>query len=114
MRVAAELQGILVSGTRGDGYGAGRVRERQVCIGDRGLGIEQSRFVPPPHGLELEAGLSDWEKWINSEDDIPLLVKFAVGHYQFETLHPFSDGNGRIGRLLITLQLIDADVLEFG
>lgn len=113
MRVAAELQGILVSGTRGDGYGAGRVRERQVCIGDRGLGIEQSRFVPPPHGLELEAGLSDWEKWINSEDDIPLLVKFAVGHYQFETLHPFSDGNGRIGRLLITLQLIDADVLEF-
>jgi Fic family protein len=113
VRLASELQGILVDGTRGDEYDAGRVRQRQVCIGDRGLGIEQSRFVPPPPGSELDKGLSDWEKWINSEDDVPLLVKIAVGHYQFEALHPFSDGNGRIGRLLITLQLITARVLEF-
>ncbi len=113
MRLASELQGILVEGTRGEDYDAGRVRERQVCIGDRGLGIERARFVPPPPGAELDAGLSDWEKWINAEDDVPLLVKVAVSHYQFETLHPFSDGNGRIGRLLITLQLVAAGVLEF-
>ncbi len=113
MRLAAKLQRILVEGTRGDDYDAGRVRDRQVCIGDRGLGIEQSRFVPPPPGAALDAGLTDWERWVNAEDDIPLLVKVAVGHYGFETLHPFSDGNGRIGRLLITLQLVAADVLGF-
>ncbi|UOZ09382.1 Fic family protein [Amycolatopsis sp. WQ 127309] len=113
LRVVAELQRVLVDRTRGDSYDAGQLRDRLVCIGDRGRGIEQSRFVPPPHGDALIEGVSDWEKWINRVDDIPILVKAAMGHYQFETLHPFSDGNGRIGRLTITLQLIAAGVLDY-
>jgi cell filamentation protein, protein adenylyltransferase len=109
----SELQRILVQGTRGDSYDSGQLRERQVCIGDEGLGIEDSRFVPPPQGELLSSGMDDWEKWINSDIDIPLLVKAAVGHYQFETLHPFSDGNGRLGRLVITLQIMQAGALKY-
>ncbi|NIJ14629.1 Fic family protein [Saccharomonospora amisosensis] len=113
LKVVSELQSILVRKTRGDAYDAGRLRERIVCIGDKGRGIEQSRFVPPPNGDILVQGVSDWEKWINSDQEMPVLVKVALGHYQFETLHPFSDGNGRIGRLVITLQLIEEGVLEY-
>ncbi|HEX5407848.1 MAG TPA: Fic/DOC family N-terminal domain-containing protein [Pseudonocardiaceae bacterium] len=113
LRVLAELQAILVQGTRGDAYDAGRLRERYVCIGDRGRGIEQSRFVPPPPGDELVKGVSEWEKWVNFDHEMSLLVKIALAHYQFETLHPFSDGNGRIGRLAITLQLIEQGVLKY-
>lgn len=113
LSLIAELQQILVRRTRGDGYDAGRLRERHVYIGERHLGIEQSRFVPPPHGEDLIKGFSDWEKWINAEDDISILVKAAVGHYQFETLHPFSDGNGRMGRLVVTMQLVEAKSLSY-
>jgi Fic family protein len=112
LQVVSKLQQILVAETRGDTYDAGRLRERLVCIGDRGKGIEQSRFVPPPDGDLLRDGVSDWEKWINADQEMPALVKVALGHYQFETLHPFSDGNGRIGRLVITLQLIEEHVLK--
>ncbi|GAA4539615.1 Fic family protein [Amycolatopsis samaneae] len=112
LNVISELQSVLVKGTRGDSYDAGRLRERLVCIGDRGRGIEQSRFVPPPHGDALRDGVSDWEKWINHDQEMPVLVKVALGHYQFETLHPFSDGNGRIGRLVITLQLIQEEIIR--
>lgn len=113
LSLIAELQQILVRGTRGDGYDAGRLRERQVYIGERHLGIEQSRFVPPPPGESLIRGVSEWEKWLNSEGDVSILVKAAVGHYQFETLHPFSDGNGRMGRLVVTLQLVEAKALSY-
>lgn len=111
--VLSELQQDLVHGTRGDSYDAGRLRERQVCIGDEGLPIEESRFVPPPPGHLLKRGMDEWEKWINSEIEIPLLVKAALAHYQFETLHPFSDGNGRLGRLVITLQIMRAGSLKY-
>ncbi|MFC4858734.1 Fic family protein [Actinophytocola glycyrrhizae] len=111
LNTVAQLQKILVSRTRGDSYDAGELRRRLVCIGDRGRGVEQSRFVPPPNGTYLADGVSAWEKWINSEQEMPTLVKVALSHYQFETLHPFSDGNGRIGRLAITLQLIEEKVI---
>lgn len=111
--VLSELQKILVRGTRGDSYDAGRLRERQVYIGDGGFPIEDSRFVPPPPGEILRHGMDDWEKWINADSRMPLLVRAALGHYQFETLHPFSDGNGRLGRLVITLQIMQAGVLSY-
>lgn len=67
--------------------------------------MREARFVPPPPGDQLQAGLEAWEAWINADDDFPLIVKMALGHYQFETLHPFNDGNGRLGRLVCVLQL---------
>lgn len=112
LTLLSELQEILVAGTRGDSYDAGRLRERIVCIGDEGAGILESRFVPPPPGDELARGVSDWEKWVNAEDDYSIVVKAALAHYQFETLHPFSDGNGRLGRLIITLQLMETGVIS--
>jgi Fic family protein len=114
VRVLCELQKILVRGTRGDTYDSGRLRETQVFIGERELGIEQSKFVPVPEGNLLRDGVSDWEKWINNrEDQISLVVKAAAGHYQFETLHPFSGGNGRLGRLIVVLQLMEAGTLAY-
>lgn len=110
--VLNELQRIIVKGTRGDGVDAGRLRTGQVYIGERHRGIEHSRFVPPPAGEPSVNGFDDWEKWLNAEDDIPLVVKVAVAHYQFETLHPYTDGNGRLGRLVMTLQLIAAGALR--
>ncbi len=109
--VLNELHGILVQGTRGDGPDRGRLRSGQVYIGERHAGIENSRFVPPPPGEILVTGFDAWEKWINTEDAIPLLVKIALSHYQFETLHPYNDGNGRLGRLVIVLQLVYARAL---
>ncbi len=112
LTVIAELQQILVKGTRGDSFDSGGLRAKQVFIGERIAGIEASRFVPPPDGDVLRDGVSDWEKWIHREDDIPLVVKAALGHYQFETLHPFSDGNGRLGRLIVVLQLVEEGALQ--
>lgn len=112
------LQRTLVSGTRGDSYQAGGLRQEQVWIGRRDARITAARFVPCPHGDDLVKGVSDWEKWIHgidehgSDHDTPLLVRLAVGHYQFETLHPYNDGNGRLGRLLIVLQLIEEKILR--
>lgn len=113
LNVIAELQATLVRGTRGDSWDKGRLRESNVYIGERSKGIEASRFVPPPHGDVLVQGVSDWEKWIHAEDEYPLLVKIAMAHYQFETLHPFSDGNGRLGRLIVTLQLVTEGALTY-
>lgn len=111
--VIAELQGMLVRGTRGDLADAGGLRRGQVYIGERARGITSARFVPPPAGDHLADGMSEWEKWINADNDVPLLVKAALGHYQFETLHPFSDGNGRLGRLIIVLQLVADGALRY-
>lgn len=109
----SELQELLVRSTRGGGANVGQLRTSQVYIGERHKGIEQSRFVPPPPGQILVDGMSDWEKWLNAEDHIPVLAKVALGHYYwFETLHPFYDGNGRIGRLIMVLQLIYAGRLR--
>lgn len=111
--VLEELQGILVKGTRGETFDSGQLRKRQVFIGNHGRPVTEARFVPPPPGQILEDGFSEWEKWINLSARVPLLIRVALGHYQFETLHPFADGNGRIGRLVITLQLIDSKILDY-
>ena len=90
---------------RGDTSDAGRIRQIQVCIGS-GVGrVGDARFIPPPPGDRLRDGVQAWQRWINAVDTIPTVVKMALGHYQFETLHPFNDGNGRLGRLVCVLQL---------
>lgn len=90
----------------------GELRQRQNFIGPANAPIEDSWFVPPPHGDVLKEGLYAWEEWIHQEDDLHVLVRMAVGHYQFETLHPFIDGNGRIGRLIAILMLLEDGMLS--
>lgn len=107
------LQGVLVAGTPGQRHDAGRVRQRQVFVGPRGTPVSQSRFVPPPPGVGLNAAVSDWVEWIrNPPEDLSPVVRAAMAHYQFESLHPFFDGNGRIGRLLIALSFMQDAVLR--
>ncbi len=112
INILSELQGILVEGTRGGEINQGEVRTGPVIIGDESKSVNEARFIPPPAGDELNSGLSEWEKWINAENDISPIIKMALGHYQFETLHPFADGNGRVGRLVITLQFVELFLLN--
>lgn len=114
------LQGILVHGTRHENSSSGSVRNIQVVIGHRrdappsALPVEAARFVPPPPGLDLTARLSDLLEWMNVDhsNEIDPVVSAAMGHYQLEALHPFHDGNGRIGRLLIVVHLLKQGVLS--
>ncbi len=106
-----ELQMILAKGSRRMPSDPGRVRERQVLIGPDGCSVYEARFIPPPGDDRLVAGLEQWETWLNSDQGMPPVVKAALSHYQFETLHPFTDCNGRVGRLLIVVQFLKAGVL---
>lgn len=111
--LVTDLHRILVAGTPADTNDAGRVRSIQVAIGSRGGQIEDARFVPMPPGTQLEVGLRDLIDWMGAADpsEVDPVVAAAMAHYQFETLHPFNDGNGRLGRLLIVVQLLTAAVL---
>ena len=101
-----ELHRLLLSSVRGEERNPGRPRQIQVVIGPPGGSgrdrIESARFVPPPP-TALPGLLGDFEHWLASDDGNPALVRLALMHYQFETIHPYEDGNGRLGRLLITL-----------
>ena len=110
----SELQAILVRGTPGGTLDAGRIREIQVVIGAEGSRVEDARFVPPPPGDQLVAGFRDWESWLEEDIGIDPVVSVALAHYQLEALHPFTDGNGRLGRLVVVLQLIRSGVLAEG
>lgn len=101
-----ELQRVLVRGTRSELTDAGGIRDRIVMIGERGSHIDQARFVPPPPGDQLRGGVEQLLVWMNDPPSMPTAVQAAMAHYQFETLHPFSDGNGRLGRLLVIVQLM--------
>jgi Fic family protein len=106
------LQKMLVHGTRADTAEAGHVRTTQVFIGAENRRISEARFVPPPPGDLLRDGLQAWQKWINQKHDLHAVGQAALAHYQFEALHPFTDGNGRLGRLVVLLQLITAQELR--
>lgn len=103
------LQGELVKGTDSDGPQAGDVRTTQVFIGPRDRPITDARFIPSPPGDQLEAAYNQWFDWIREDmnpPDLQVLVHTALAHYQFETIHPYHDGNGRVGRLVAVLQLM--------
>jgi Fic family protein len=108
----SELQGMLVDGTLGAYANQGEVRTGLVIIGDETRPVNEARFIPPPAGEILLTGYYEWEKWINAVNDISPIIKMALGHYQFETLHPYSDGNGRLGRLIISLQFVEHGFLN--
>lgn len=107
------LQQMIVKGTPGDTSDAGDIRPHQVAIGPKDRPIEEARFVPCPPGDQLEAGVRAWEQWVASDSDLLIVAKVAIAHYQFETLHPYGDGNGRLGRLVSILQLIKAGELRW-
>lgn len=106
-----ELQEILARDSRIPTRDPGKVREHQVLIGPEGAPIELARYVPPPPDDRLRAGLEAWQQWVQSPPDVPMPVVCAMSHYQFEALHPFGDGNGRLGRLLVVLQLLRSNDL---
>lgn len=107
IRLLREVHGELMRGVRGEYATPGDLRRSQNWIG--GATIDTAVFVPPPRD-EMRAALSDWERFLHIPD-VPLLVQLALAHYQFEVIHPFLDGNGRVGRLLIPLVLAERGVL---
>ena len=110
VRLARELHEVLLTGVRGQDEHPGELRTIQVWIGAPRSRIEDARFVPPPPHLLTDL-LSEWEAFIHDESPLPTLVRCALMHYQFEAIHPFRDGNGRVGRLLISLLLSERRVL---
>ncbi len=110
VRLLNEVHSRLLQGVRGKNKSPGRLRKGQNWIG--GTDIKSAKYIPP-HPDDVPVLLSDWEKfWHNDTIKIPVLVKIAIMHYQFETIHPYNDGNGRLGRLIMILQLIDKGFLD--
>ena len=112
MRLIKETHSILLSGVRGNEKSPGEFRKSQNWIGYAGCTLNTASFVPPAPG-EMEKSLSDLEKYIHEDSFIPNLIKIALIHYQFETIHPFLDGNVRMGRLLIVLFLKERGLIEY-
>src|SRR5271165_3460570 len=109
VRLTRELHEKLMTGVHGHQAAPGHFRKIQNWIGKPGSTIATASYIPPPPG-EVELCLADWEKFLH-ESTLPPLVIIALAHYQFEAIHPFLDGNGRVGRLLITLFLIERKIL---
>ena len=112
MRLIKETHSILLSGVRGNEKSPGEFRKSQNWIGYAGCTLNTASFVPPAPD-EMEKSLNDLEKYIHEDSFIPDLIKIALIHYQFETIHPFLDGNGRMGRLLIILFLKERRLIEY-
>jgi Fic family protein len=110
VRLIREIHEKLLDGVRGNHANPGELRRSQNWIGPGGSTLNDAIFVPPPPH-EVEGLLSDLEKFIHAESDIPALIKIGLIHAQFETIHPFLDGNGRVGRLLIAFYLCQKDIL---
>jgi cell filamentation protein, protein adenylyltransferase len=110
LRMIRELHERLMLGVRGSEKQPGEFRKRQNWIGQHNQSIADARFVPPPIS-ELQGCLDDFEKALHGESKLPILVRLALIHYQFEAIHPFLDGNGRVGRLLLPLLLAEKNIL---
>ena len=104
LRLIREIHAILLEGVRGKSQTPGEFRRSQNWIGPPGCKLMDATYVPPPVD-EMHSGLDRFEKYIHSDFDLPPLIRLSLIHYQFEAIHPFLDGNGRIGRLIVTLLL---------
>ena len=110
-RLIKETHGVLMEGVRGQEKNPGEFRSSQNWIGGSGSVLRNARYIPP-NVEDMTAAISELEKFIHSDTELDPLICAALIHYQFETIHPFLDGNGRVGRLLITLYLMEKKVLS--
>ncbi len=110
-RLIKEAHEVLLQGVRGQNKSPGEFRHSQNWIGAAGCNLQNARYIPPSVEDMIQT-MSDLEKYINGDDELDVLIRAGLIHYQFETIHPFLDGNGRIGRLLITLFLMEKKVLS--
>lgn len=111
VRLIREIHAELLKGTRGGHLAPGQIRRSQNWIGPSGCTLNEATFVPPPPH-EVAQHLSDLERFLHSDTPLPALVRIGLAHAQFETIHPFLDGNGRVGRLLITFLLCEQRILQ--
>ncbi len=111
LRLVKEIHARLMLGARGGQVSPGEFRTSQNWIGPEGAKLMDAMFVPPPPD-EMNNALGRWEMFLHDKEPMPILVKVGLAHAQFETIHPFLDGNGRIGRLLITFLLCEKEVLR--
>ncbi len=110
-RLLKETHAVLMQGVRGQEKNPGEFRISQNWIGSQSSSIKNARYIPP-NPQDMAEAMSDLEKYMNGDSSLDVLIRAALIHYQFETIHPFLDGNGHIGRLLITLFLMDKKVLH--
>jgi Fic family protein len=111
VRLVREIHERLLKGVRGAEREPGELRRSQNWIGPAGCTLAEATFIPPPPDAVPQA-LSDLERFIHSDDPMPALVKIGLAHAQFETIHPFLDGNGRVGRLLVAFLLCERKILQ--
>jgi Fic family protein len=111
VRLIREIHAELMQGVRGSRLTPGELRRSQNWIGPTGATLSEASFVPPPPD-QVPVALGALELFLHTEEGLPMLVKIGLAHAQFETIHPFLDGNGRIGRLLITFLLTQAGILH--
>ncbi len=111
IRLIKEIHNILLSQTRGMDKTPGEFKRSQNWIGPAGSTLKNASFIPPPPSETLDA-MGELELYLHNSDKLPLLITCALIHYQFETIHPFLDGNGRVGRLLITFYLCWKQVMQ--
>ena len=111
-RLLREIHSELMQGVRGQEKNPGEFRASQNWIGPANCSLKDARYIPPNKD-DMIAAMSDLEKFMNENDDYDALIRIALIHYQFETIHPFLDGNGRIGRLMILLYLMEQKLLSY-
>jgi Fic family protein len=111
VRLIREIHAELLKGVRGRHLTPGEMRNSQNWIGPGGCSLQEATFVPPPPH-EVAQHLGELEKFLHSDSQLPMLIRIGLAHVQFETIHPFLDGNGRVGRLLIAFLLCEQEVLR--